>query len=333
MSKERIVFFTKSFGDGYNNSGVYDAAIYTAQFLESLNLDDRSGRAYTFSCNVYPVKDEEELCGVVKTLNPSMVIIEGIWADPEKIKAINNITYVRSHSQWSFMGEDATRLIFEYKKRNVGIIFNDLETYEVFNCVGSRSFMSPNLCVYLPNLFPMYSNAVSLNYHPFNCYQETVPFRIGMFGELRPMKNHLMQVMAVRRFAAWLYEGYGVKTELNINTSFDTDPVLSSIRHIVANASDYLSLKEHFWLHGHEFNSVIQNMNLGLQVSFTETFNLTSARFVCNDVPVIASKAVKWLPKKYTVDAHSPEQLFDLMIKFPVPQYSFFGFDIINYAT
>ena len=40
-------------------------------------------------------------------------------------------------------------------------------------------------------------------------------------------------------------------------------------------------------------------MDIGLQVSFTETFNIVTADFVSKGVPVVVSKEIFWLPEHF----------------------------------
>ncbi len=312
----RILFFIKSFGPGYNNSGVYDAAKYTADFIAN-----EMSSYEKIECLVIPVKNEEEIVKVTTDIPYNFIIIEGIWADPEKITNVPKyFMAVRCHSQWSFMDPFATSLIFKYSKMGVLTIFNEYETYKIFKTTEDNSFFQGE-CWYLPNVFPVHDD---IPFVPLSERSEPTKFKIGMFGELRPMKNHTMQAMVLRRVSKKLYEKYGITTELHINTSLDADPVLNSIRTICFEEGSNLALKEHFWLKGEEFNKVIAEMNLGLQVSFTETFNLTSARFINNGVPVIASTAVSWLPKRYTVQAHSPFELYEAVMAMAKPDNSFF---------
>jgi hypothetical protein len=52
---------------------------------------------------------------------------------------------------------------------------------------------------------------------------------------------------------------------------------------------------EYDWLSHDEFIDLVQRMDLGMQVSFTETFNIVTADFVNNNIPVVVSKEVSWV--------------------------------------
>jgi hypothetical protein len=38
-------------------------------------------------------------------------------------------------------------------------------------------------------------------------------------------------------------------------------------------------------------------MDIGLQISYTESFNIVTADFVVNNVPIIVSEAIDWMPE------------------------------------
>ena len=50
------------------------------------------------------------------------------------------------------------------------------------------------------------------------------------------------------------------------------------------------------WMPWEEFFSVVKGMDIGMQVSFSETFNIVAADFVWADVPVVVSPDIEWLP-------------------------------------
>jgi hypothetical protein len=55
-------------------------------------------------------------------------------------------------------------------------------------------------------------------------------------------------------------------------------------------------LVKHEWLSNLEFQELIESMDIGMQLSYTESFNIVSADFVVRDVPIVVSDAISWLP-------------------------------------
>lgn len=296
-SLPKIIFYFKKFGNGhgYNNCGVHDAAVITSDFFKT----------FGYSCDVFPVENEEELISNAKEHHSAIKIIEGIWFDSEKIKEVPGRKIIRSHSQWSFIDEKTIKLMYEYQKNDeIEIVFNCFDSCDVFK----NSLIESNNVFYIGNLFNFPAKVTK------NFYDDNI-FKIGMFGELRPMKNYVAQAMAVSAFATYLAKESDIVTELHVNSSLDSDPVLRNLREIAKNNKN-LILVEHDWLHGKDYDDIICAMNLGLQVSFTETFNQTAAKFVINGTPVIGSYAIKWLPEEAKVNASEANSLYDKLIDF-----------------
>src|SRR5690606_12731292 len=58
-------------------------------------------------------------------------------------------------------------------------------------------------------------------------------------------------------------------------------------------------LVEHGWLLHDSFQNLIQTMDFGLQVSFSETFNIVAADFVHLHVPIVGSQEIEWMSCVY----------------------------------
>ena len=54
-------------------------------------------------------------------------------------------------------------------------------------------------------------------------------------------------------------------------------------------------------------------MDLGLQVSFNETFNIVAADFVSEDVPLIGSNEINWLSFIYKANPTTSDQIVNRM--------------------
>ena len=46
----------------------------------------------------------------------------------------------------------------------------------------------------------------------------------------------------------------------------------------------------------------MRNMDVSMQVAFSETFNIVTADAVMNDVPVVVSKEIKWVAPMFQTD-------------------------------
>ena len=45
------------------------------------------------------------------------------------------------------------------------------------------------------------------------------------------------------------------------------------------------------------FIKLVKNMNLGLQLSYTESFNIVTADFVNSGIPILVSESIYWMPE------------------------------------
>ena len=105
--------------------------------------------------------------------------------------------------------------------------------------------------------------------------------------------------------------GKKLKFHISVDISIDkngenTNPVLKNLEEIFSGNTH--ELVKHYWLENSTFHELIKTMDVGLQLSYTESFNIVSADFVKQGVPIIVSDAIKWMPnflKSSTVDYHS----------------------------
>ena len=108
------------------------------------------------------------------------------------------------------------------------------------------------------------------------------------------MKNQLIQAIAAIKYADQLgkklrFHMNGVRTEQNGGNN------LKNIKGLFSNTSHELVL--HPWLGHEEFLELLANMDICLQVSLTESFNITAADAVSIGVPLVGSSAIRWLPR------------------------------------
>jgi len=50
-------------------------------------------------------------------------------------------------------------------------------------------------------------------------------------------------------------------------------------------------------------------MDLGLQVSYSETYNIVAADFVWNNIPLIGSPEINWLSQTFMVSPNSSHEI------------------------
>jgi hypothetical protein len=150
-------------------------------------------------------------------------------------------------------------------------------------------------CSYLPNIYPKKATSQNATARLF-----PIHINIGCFGAIRLLKNHVGQAVAAMRFANQI--GRELHFHINNDCAGPVDNVLKNLRALFAGTEHVLV--EHSWLPHDKFCELVAMMDLGLQVSLSESFNIVTADFVHAGVPVVASKEVKhvhWLFKCHNV--------------------------------
>jgi hypothetical protein len=75
------------------------------------------------------------------------------------------------------------------------------------------------------------------------------------------------------------------------------ETVIKNLRNLFAGTKH--ELVEHNWMEHAAFVNLVAQMDVGMQVSLSETFNIIAADFVANDIPVIGSNEINWLSRSY----------------------------------
>jgi hypothetical protein len=169
--------------------------------------------------------------------------------------------------------------IHEYAKINVSIGVN-----------------SPRIAKELKHIIPRVKILLLQNYYPLSdkipSYKRSSDdLNIGCFGAIRPMKNHLLQAICAIKFA----DNKKLKLNFHINSNRcegKGEPILRNLRALFNNSNH--NLIEHTWMDHSEFLKVIASMDISMQVSFSETFNIVTADAVSMNVPVVVSPEISW---------------------------------------
>jgi glycosyltransferase involved in cell wall biosynthesis len=146
------------------------------------------------------------------------------------------------------------------------------------------------MVTWLPNYYPPPSAVWSGTPRP---QVEPHWINVGCFGAIRPLKNHLTQAIAAMVFADNLR--HRLRFHANATRIEGRgEPILHNLQALFAHSRH--ELVEHDWLDHDAFLDLLGGgVDVALQVSFSETFNIVSADAVACGVPVIASPAVPWL--------------------------------------
>ena len=188
--------------------------------------------------------------------------------------------FVHMHSKFPFLGQEHSPVYFveQCVENGIGVIFNHRDMLNTLPLPG---------CIYLPNVYsPVYSpdNSIKLSHGNNNLH-------VGCHGSLRHMKNHIVQAAAACRYAKRI----GKQLYFHVNTTRN-DGELAAIQ---SNLTRVLKLNggnivHTPWLDHNKFLEYIAKLDIGMQVSLCETFNLVAADYVHAGIPIVVSPEIEW---------------------------------------
>lgn len=319
-SMKKILFILKhrdnpycSYSSGGAGSGLSSGLLNSATMVSDM-LNDLGLNGHECESKIVQVIDNNCIDKEVFKFKPDIVIIEAIWVVPEKFEVLTKLHphvkwIIRNHSNIPFLAQEGQALgwLPKYTKfEKVFIASNTHTSVNDLKALVSQTGIPTDKVVYFPNY---YSTEVESTWQD----REVDPscIHVGCFGAIRPLKNQLQQAFAALRYA----EGHRKHLYFHINTSrleSGGNPILHNIRNIFAG-SPIATLVEHQWLDHDDFVELIATMDINLQVSYSETFNIVSADAVAQGVPVVVSEEIFWVSKRYHANPNSPEDIIEKM--------------------
>lgn len=278
--------FQEACNDPRKVSGLRNSASFCIQTLIEYGIDAK----------LVVVPDNNSIDKEVTTYKPDIVILEALWCVPDKFNVLfplhPNVKWIiRIHSELPFMAMEGISMqwIVDYLDyKDVYVSGNSRRLMRDLTSVVSMSDVSAAKLVFLPNCYPCLERAKN----PL-IMKNPNDFHVGCFGAIRPLKNQLTQAIAAIQYADTM------KYTLHFHMNGDRieqggAPIKKNITSLFANTKHKLVF--HPWTVHDEFLNLVASMDLCLQVSFSESFNIVTADAVSNDIPVVTSKEVYWLP-------------------------------------
>lgn len=275
--------------------GLLNSARFVAEALSKFGIGTK----------VVDVIDGNFIDKEVYQYKPDFVMLEALWVTPDKIRELLKLHkhvkwVVRIHSKAPFLAMEgiAFEWLNEYKKiaehhKNFKISANNEDFNDDLNALGFKS-------IYLPNI---YTPPKQHTHKVKDCILD-----VGCFGAIRPLKNQMLQAVAAVKFADKLDK------PLNFHINGDRteqkgDQVLKNLRALFAPLAPRHKLVEHGWMSHHDFIKLIGRMDVGMQVSLTESFNIVTADFVGQNVPIVVSPDISWMPGIFMADPNSADSM------------------------
>lgn len=291
MHKHRILFVhckrRQYGGEGYSfvSSGLGNSVKFIVDMLLGLGIEAER----------VEVVDNNDIDREVTKHRPTDCFIEAFWVVPEKFDILRklhpNVHFiVRDHSAVPFLSQEGIALqwIAGYLQRGIEVNANSVHAYQELKIMGHQfGVTSDRLISFLPNYYPPPGAMIP---HP---QRDPNIVNIGCFGAIRALKNQLEQAVAALAFA----DNEGLKLNFHINVArregAGAEPILKNIRFLFSQSRH--TLVEHDWVEHPKFLELMSTMDLAMQVSFSETFNIVAADAVNCAVPIVVSPQVSWL--------------------------------------
>jgi hypothetical protein len=287
-------------GDWANKSftGLSNSARYV---VDMLNMQD-------IEAALVVVEDYNKIDAAVAAYRPTHVIIEALWIPPLKFVELHEhhkfVRWnIRLHSEIPFISNEGIALqwIFGYVNltdKHVSVSSNSQRMAAVLNALNEEQVF------YTPNYYPLEPVP------PVTGLASDDSIDVGCFGAIRPLKNQLSQAVAAIQMGNAL--GRSIRFHVNSDrVEGGGASILKNIQQLFENEPDH-QLIEHPWLDRTDFLALVNTMDVGMQVSFSETFNLVAADFVMSNKAIVTSPEVSFVMESYWAD---PTNIVDIQKK------------------
>lgn len=287
----KVLFICKKRQTEYGVSyGLINSCKFLCNALSTLNIESK----------VVSVIDNNCIDREVHQYKPTHVFIEALWVVPEKMKILSKLHptvrwYIRIHSNTPFLANEG--IAIEWINAYNDLRMNGLQVYIACNSrkLINDLWQSKSIgLIYAPNIYkPEQVSPTSYTKTPIIHTEDIL--NIGCFGSIRPMKNHLLQAMAAMTFANSI--GKNLHFHINNRCEQNGESIYKNLFNLFKNTSHQLIV--HDWMTHSEFLGLIKEMDLGMQVSFSETFNIVAADMVSMNIPIVGSGEINWLSYLY----------------------------------
>lgn len=295
VAERRVILTYKNFPVAHNVShiGLGVSALNTAKVL-------RENGAF---CDVWPILGAKDLAARIAQADPqpTHVVIGAPWIPTLDLQAFLVFRFphinfsVVCHSNVGFLSADP-QAIKNYREdldlEQGALNFSAAGNSQRFCDFIAQSYRRP--CRYLPNLYYLETG------QPTQRRAWTGgKLRIGSFGAVRPLKNHISAAAAALELSEKL------NTEVDFHISVGrVEGGYSVVRAIEAMLlkSPRVNLVKDDWYQWPQFRYLVRSMNLMIQASFSETFNMVTADGCSESVPSVVSDAIDWAPPHWKAE-------------------------------
>lgn len=247
--------------------------------------------------------DQNSIQTLIVEHNPSTVILEALWVTPKKMEELQKLNpkvrfVVRINSNPCFLAVEGIGFewITAIMSLGIDIAYNSSQAKADMDIFGES--------VYLPNYYPMRNLR-------HECHPHERHVNVGCFGAMRILKNQSEQAIAAAKYANHI----GKTLHFHMNDAPDgvePNAIKKSVRAIVETLGGKLIL--HPWRTHEEFLELVEQMDICMQVSISESMNITVADAISLGVPAVGSEAIQWLPQRSKAQFDSVQNIFETMM-------------------
>lgn len=318
----RVLFILKRRGEGFVpddnihtnapglSTGLHNSSTFVKDMMNDMGIVSE----------ISVVVDNNGIDKEVTLFKPTHVVIEALWVTPTKFSVLCKLHpevkwIIRLHSEMPFLAGEGMAIdwLGDYMSfENVSIAINaprlldDIRLY-IKLAKGWSDEVCESRVFYLPNFYPQ-------DYIKKEFDKDKDHVDVCCFGAIRPLKNHMIQAMAALKFA----DHIGKKLNFHINSGrqeMKGQPVYNNLIYLFLHLSDSgHKLVDHVWTPREEFLILCNKMDIGMQVSFSETFNIVGADLISQGVPLIATSEIPWAIKEECVDPTSTDAVFNQLL-------------------
>jgi len=300
------------------STGLYNSASFMNNMLQANGVESNLEIAIDNNC----------IDRLVNKHKPTHVIIEALWVVPQKFVILQKLHpkvkwIIRIHSEMPFMAGEGMAMdwIGDYsgfKNILIGVnaprMMREVSLYLKHRNDWTDSKTAEKI-IYLPNFYPQEYKTKKLD-------KTSNIINISCFGAVRPLKNHLLQAFAAIDFANQI----GKKLRFHVNAGrieMQGGPVIANLKGLFQQIHGQgHELINHQWRPRDQFLELCAQMDIGLQVSFSETFNIVGADLISQGVPLIGTEEdIPWAVSKFCADPTNSADIVDkLHLSYNWPQ-------------
>lgn len=279
------------------SSGLYNSTNFIVKGLKRLGVH----------AHLVEVQDNNCIDREVHLFKPDICVIEALWVVPEKFKVLKKLHpkvkwFIHMHSGIPFLAQEgmACGWLIDSAKQGVDIIANSVDSYNAFSNIIPADQLD-----FLPNVYLHKQKHARKRSHSHI-------MNIGCFGAVRPLKNHLAQAFAAIKFS----RDIGRQLHFHVNSSRTESggmPIVKNLRELFDRLHD-AKLIEHGWHEPEDFVDLLHaDIDIGMQVSLSETFNVVSADCITAGIPVVVSREVPWTSALNTAEDDNIEDMVRIL--------------------